>query len=124
MLEQRLRTGVARVVKQRIGLTDEQMTRLARANSRFDVQRRELVRNERARRVELRRKILAGEGADQQRIASALDQLLQIQRRRIDLQIEEQKELATFMSPVQRAKYVALQEQLRRRVENLQQRAR
>jgi hypothetical protein len=39
---------------------------------------------------------------------------------RVDLQIEEQREFAAFMTPLQRAKYAALQEQLRRRVENLQ----
>jgi hypothetical protein len=118
-LEQALRTGVARVVRQRIGLSDEQMSKLARSDARFAARRRDLVREERLRRVELRRQILAGEGADQDRVATALDQLLALQRRRIDLQIEEQRELATFMSPIQRAKYVALQEQLRRRVEGI-----
>ena len=118
-LEQRLRTGVARVVKQRIGLNDEQMSRLAQSNARFDARRREMVREERARRVELRRQILAGDAADQKRIAESLDQILTLQRRRIDLQIEEQHDLATFMSPMQRARYLALQEQLRRRVEGI-----
>lgn len=118
-MEQRLRTGVARVVKQRLRLTDDQMSKLARANVAFDGRRRDLVREERATRVELRRLVLAGDGADQQRIATALDRLLELQRRRIDLQIEEQRELATFMSPMQRAKYVALREQIRRRAENI-----
>ena len=118
-LEQRLRNGVARVVKQRIGLTDEQMSKLARTNTRFDARRQNLVREERARRVELRRQLLSGEAADQSRVAAALDQLLELQRQRIELQIEEQRDLASFMSPIQRAKYVALQEQIRRRVEGI-----
>jgi hypothetical protein len=45
--------------------------------------------------------------------------VLQIQRERIDLQIEEQRQLATFMSPLQRARYAALQEQIRRRLEGI-----
>jgi hypothetical protein len=118
-LEQRLRTGMARVVKQRIGLTDEQMTRLAQVNSRFDSRRRALNREERARRVELRAEVLAAQGANQERIANALDRVLQIQRERIDVQIEEQRELATFMSPLQRARYAALQEQIRRRLSGM-----
>ena len=118
-LEQRLRTGVARAMRQRVGLDDAQMARLAQTHARFDVRRRELVREERATRVELRRQILAGDAADQQRLASALDGLLTLQRRRIDLQIEEQRDLASFMSPMQRAKYAALQEQIRRRVEGI-----
>ena len=38
---------------------------------------------------------------------------------RLDLQAEEQKEFAQFMTPVQRAKYSALQDQLRRRMQDL-----
>jgi hypothetical protein len=118
-LEQRLRNGMARVVKQRIGLTDDQMSKLAQVNARYDTRRRDLNREERSRRVELRAQVLGAQGADQERIASALDRVLQIQRERIDLQIEEQRQLATFMSPLQRARYAALQEQIRRRLEGI-----
>jgi hypothetical protein len=45
--------------------------------------------------------------------------VLQIQRDRIELQIAEQRELSTFMSPLQRARYAALQEQIRRRLQGL-----
>jgi hypothetical protein len=118
-LEQKLRTGMARVVKQRIGLTDDQMSRLRVANTRYDARRRDLVREERQRRKELRAQVLAGQTADQAQVATSLDALLQIQRQRIDLQIEEQRQLAEFMTPIQRARYAALQEQIRRRVEGL-----
>jgi hypothetical protein len=118
-LEQQLQTGMARVVKKRIGLTDEQMSKLAQTNARYVARRRELVQEERTRRVELRTQVLAGENADQARIATALDRVLQLQRERIDLQMEEQRQLAAFMSPLQRAKYAALQEQIRRRVEGM-----
>jgi len=118
-LEQRLRTGMARVVKQRIGLSDEQMSRLAQENAQFDARRRQLNRDERAQRVELRAQVVAGQSANQDRIAASLDRILQLQRARIDLQIEEQRQLATFMSPIQRARYAALQEQIRRRLERI-----
>jgi len=118
-LEQRLRTGMATVVRKRIGLTDEQMSKLAQANARFDARRRVLNQSERMQRIELRTQVVAGQSANQERIASALDRMLQIQRDRIDLQIEEQRELSNFMSPLQRARYAALQEQIRRRLERL-----
>jgi hypothetical protein len=118
-LEQRFRNGMARVVKKRLALTDEQMTRLAQTNARYDARRRDLNREERARRVELRSQLVAGDGANQERIAAALDRVLQLQRERIDLQIEEQRQLATFLSPMQRARYAALQEQIRRRLEGI-----
>jgi periplasmic protein CpxP/Spy len=118
-LEQQLRQGLWRIAKQRIGLSDEQMSRLEQTSQRFDGRRRALVMEERAQRLTLRDEILADGKADQDRVAKALDRLLQLQRDRIELQAEEQKEFATFMTPIQRAKYAALQEQVRRRVEAL-----
>ena len=118
-LEQQLRRRLWSVTKDQVGLTDAQMTRLGESNQKFDARRRSLNQDERAQRLELRTQILAADKADQARIATALDRLQQLQRQRLDIQAEEQTELATFMSPLQRAKYVALQEQVRRRVEAL-----
>ena len=118
-LEARLRQRLWGITKNRVGLTDEQMNKLAQGSRPFDVQRRELVRQEREERQALRREVLAGANADQQRIATSLDRVLELQRRRAQLQIDEQRALAAFMTPLQRAKYAALQEQLRRRAEKL-----
>ncbi len=118
-LEARLRQRLWGITKNRVGLTDDQMTRLSQTSRPFDVQRRDLAVQERAERLALRREILAGPGADQQRIATSLDRVLELQRRRAQLQIDEQRSLAAFMTPMQRARYAALQEQLRRRAENL-----
>jgi protein CpxP len=118
-LEARLRQNLWRVTKNRVGLTDDQMTKLAQASRPFDTQRRELSAQERDERLALRREIVAGQSADQQRIGAALDRVLEIQRRRAQLQIDEQRALGAFMTPLQRAKYAALQEQLRRRADRL-----
>ena len=118
-LEQRVRQSLWRVAKQRIGFTDDQMLRLERTSQRFDVRRRELAKEEKAQRVALRSQILADSSANQGAIASALDRLHDLQRQRLEMQSEEQAELATFMSPLQRAKYLALQEQVRRRLQEL-----
>jgi hypothetical protein len=42
------------------------------------------------------------------------------QRRRADILENEQKELASFLNPVQRAKFFALRDQLARRIQELQ----
>ena len=118
-LEARLRQGLWRVTKNRVGLTDDQMTKLAQTSRPFDAQRRELATQERDERLALRRAIVAGQDADQQRIGAALDRVLELQRRRAQLQIDEQRALGAFMTPLQRARYAALQEQLRRRAEKL-----
>jgi Spy/CpxP family protein refolding chaperone len=57
--------------------------------------------------------------SDQGKITEYLDQLVQLQRQRVELFAQEQRDLAQFMTPLQRARYTALQEQVRRRVEQL-----
>jgi hypothetical protein len=118
-MEQQLRRNLWRIAKQRIGFTDAQMVKLEQTSRRFDERRRALALEERAQRMTLRRELMADARADQDRVAKTLDRLHQLQRQRVDLQIEEQREFATFMTPVQRAKYAALQEQVRRRVDAL-----
>ncbi len=118
-LEQQLRQRLWRVAQQRVGLTEDQMSRLQATTEKFDPRRRALVSEERQQRTILRTEILADTRADQGRVAAALDRLLQLQRARLDLQTEEQRAFASFMTPVQRARYAALQEQLRRRADDL-----
>lgn len=118
-LQQQIRRSLWRVAKQRIGFSDDQMLRLERTSQRFDQQRRMLAQEEKAQRVAMRTEILADSSANQSNIAIALEQLHGLQQRRLDLQAEEQKEFATFMTPLQRAKFMALQDQVRRRLQDL-----
>ena len=118
-LEQQFRERFAEVVKRRLNLDDTQMQQLGRVNDRFERDRVQLLREERRARQALRAEVLAGDSADQKKVAGLLDQVLTIQRRRLDLTESEQRELATFMTPTQRAQYFAIQDQLRQRLENL-----
>jgi protein CpxP len=117
-MEQRVRQQFARVVQERLALTDEQLRKLGETTRKFEERRRLLLAQERDARMGLRQELVAGDDkADQQRVARLLDQLVQVQRQRIELFEQEQRELASFMTPVQRAKFAALQEQLRKRLE-------
>lgn len=118
-MERQLRERLWRVTKEQVGLTDAQMAKLGETSRRFDARRRTINQQERAERSALRQQIAAGDQADQSRISAALDHLIQFQRQRVDLQAEEQRELAGYMTPLQRARFAALQEQVRRRVEML-----
>jgi hypothetical protein len=51
-----------------------------------------------------------------------LDEMPRLERRRVELMEREQRELAKFLSPVQRARYFGLQDELRRGMQELQQR--
>jgi len=118
-MERQLRERLWKVTKEQVGLTEAQMAKLGETSRRFDALRRTLNQQERAERSALRQQIAAGDAADQNRIAAGLDLLIQLQRQRVELQAQEQRELAGYMTPMQRARFAALQEQVRRRVEAL-----
>ena len=118
-LERQFRERLAEVVKRRLNLSDPQMQQLGRVNDRFERDRMLLLREERRARQALRAEVLAGDSADQPKVAGLIDQLLTIQRRRLDLTESEQRELSGFMTPTQRAKYFAIQDELRQRLENI-----
>lgn len=123
-LEQRVRQQMASVVQQRLGLNTDQMRRLGEVNREMEAQRRLLTQQERDVRIGLRAEVMRGDSANQDRVARYVDQLIDVQRRRIDLLSREQRALAAFMTPSQRAQYLAIQDQIRRRMEDMRGRRR
>ena len=107
-------------MKQRLQLNDEQMTKLREVASRTEASRRTLRADEMATRRAMRMELLAGDNANDARVEELLEQLPKLERRRLDLHEQEQKELARFLSPVQRARYFALQDELRRGMQEVQ----
>ncbi|HET9003259.1 MAG TPA: hypothetical protein VFN39_04565 [Gemmatimonadaceae bacterium] len=118
-LQARVRQRLAAVAKQRLELTDDQMRQLTAVNASYEARRRTLMTQEREARVAVRGELQRGKQADQKKVEGALAELFRIQRARIDLAEQEQRDLAKFMQPSQRAGYLALQEQVRRRVEQM-----
>jgi Spy/CpxP family protein refolding chaperone len=117
-LEGEVRRGFARAVRERVGLTDDQMRRLAPVTQQHEQQRRQLQIEERGARMALQL-AMSDSTPDQAKVSQELQRLLDIQKRRIALLESEQKDLAAIMNPVQRARYMALQEQVRRRMEQM-----
>lgn len=118
-LERRFGQRIGRAVQERLQLTDAQTERLRRSNRSFEEQRRALVAEEREVRLALRAQLAPGATAQQERVSELIDQAIHIQRKRLDLVESEQRELARFLTPVQRARYLDLQERLRHRVEEI-----
>lgn len=122
-LEARFRQRLGAIVQRRLGLTDEQAQRLRQTNQRFEGQRRELLREERETRQALRRNLAGGgRAANQEEVGRLLDTMLRIHRRRLEIAETEQRELSAFLTPVQRAQYFALQDELRRRMQDVRRR--
>ncbi len=120
-LEQRFRRQLEQVVRTRLGLTDSQMDQLRAVNQRYIAERRGLGARERQLRQALRAELQPGVAADQAHVGALMDSLLAQQRARLDLVQREQHDLSAFLTPVQRVRYYALQEQIRRRVERMRQ---
>lgn len=118
-LEQRLRQRTGEIVKRRLGLTDDQMAKIQATNKDFEKQRMDLMARERTTRQLLRAQIMMGDSANQSKVSQLLDQSIQIQRQRLDLLQNEQKELGKFLNPVQRAKYLGLQTEMRQRAQQM-----
>ena len=120
-LEARVRARMAQVLRSEVGLNDDQIRRLQATNRRFEGQRRELFEQERRVRIELRAAIELGDSAQNARVGPLLDRTIQLQRQRLDLLEAEQKELATFLTPIQRAKLYGIEEQMRRRMQEMRE---
>jgi len=118
-LEQRFREQSAKVAQQRLGLSDAQLAQLVQSNARFAPQQNQLVVQERETRRQLRVEMTAGNQANQAHVSALLDDAMRLQKQRIALVEAEQKDLARFLTPVQRAGYLSLQAQVRRRAQEL-----
>ncbi len=123
-LEGQVRQRIAVMVKQRLELSDAQAQQLQETEGRFELRRRDLMQREQRLRQNLRQQLTAGIEADQQRVASLLDQIMAAHRERVTMTEQEQRDLAWFLTPVQRAKYLGLQGELRNRIEGMHQRGR
>ena len=118
---QQLQRRVVEVVQRTLGATDDQMRQLAEVNRRYAEERRALNQRDREARQTIRAEVLRDSLADQDKVSRMLDQLVDVQRQRLDVFAREQRDLARFLTPVQRAKYATLQEGLRKKVEQLRQ---
>jgi periplasmic protein CpxP/Spy len=118
-LEQQFRQRSAKLAQQRLGLSDAQLTQLEQTNARYAPQLNQLVAQERETRRQLRVEMMAGDKANQQHVSDLLDTTIRLQKQRIALVEAEQKDLARFLTPTQRAGYIALQAQVRRRAQEL-----
>jgi protein CpxP len=115
-LELQVRRRMTEVLRTQVGLRDDQMARLAATNRRFERQRIALFAQEREVRMSLRQEIESGDTTRSAQVSALLDRMLALQRQRLELVEAEQRELATFMTPIQRARYFGIEEQIRRRV--------
>jgi len=114
-LQRQIRQEFTRAVRTQVGLTDDQMRKLAPINQKYVAQRQALARQERDARLSLRAELMKEE-PDQARVADYSAQLQEIPHKRLDMNDAEARELSTIMTPVQLAKFRALEERVQRQM--------
>lgn len=119
-LAQQVRQHFNQVVRRELELPDDKWRQLQQVDRRFQQQRNAVTADERQTRLNLKA-AMADSVPDQTRIDQYMNQLLQAGHRRADLLDAEQKELAGFLTPLQRAKYQSLHEQFQRSVARINQ---
>jgi hypothetical protein len=122
-MEQQIRNRIGNQIKKGLNLNDDQFAKLQATNKKFEEKRHLLNEQERDARMAMRDLMLSGDTTNAAKVNGGIDKMLQIARQRFDLVDQEQKELAGFLSPMQRARFLAMQEQVRRRVEDLRAQA-
>jgi len=122
LLQRQVRQAWIGNVRRQLNLNDEQMRTLNQVNTKYERQRGDIQRDERQARLGLKAAMADTAAGDQNaRIEQQMNVLVGAQRRRADLFENEQKELAGFLTPLQRARYSVLQERLAQRLQQLRQ---
>lgn len=117
-LEQRFRTQMNRMLKEQLGLTDGEMTRLMETLHPFDERRRALGREERSIRRETDDFIVRGD-ADEATAEALLTRLGGLRVRESALFQEEQDALLGMLTPLQVLQLHSFREQMGERIRQL-----
>jgi Spy/CpxP family protein refolding chaperone len=117
-LEQRMRAQTARMMSERLGLTEDQAERLSEVTQRFSVRRRELGRSERATRGRVDALMLE-EAEDNVQAQELLNRMRELRALEGALAQEEQEALLEVITPIQILKMQSLREALGRRIRSL-----
>ncbi|HSH75771.1 MAG TPA: Spy/CpxP family protein refolding chaperone [Longimicrobiales bacterium] len=117
-LEQRIREQMGRVMRERLGLDEEQAARLSEVVGDFDGRRRELVALEQATRRRVEALILEG-GSDQAEARTLIERMSALRLQEAELFEAEQEALLGVLSPAQVLRLHALRQELGQRIRAL-----
>lgn len=117
-IQERIRAEMARMIQERLGLTDDESARLGEVMDRFQEQRRELWRSEQATRRRVEALMLEG-GDDPAEARDLLGRLVELRAEESRLFASEQEALLEVLTPTQVLRLHAVREQMGRRIREL-----
>lgn len=121
-LRQQIRQRWHERVRRQLDLTDDQAAMLRATEDRFFQRRREILWRQRAVLQELHRELQAGPDADPDSVRVLMDEREQNRVAIVQLEREEDQEMAAYLTPVQRARYQLMRQRLQERIAEMRQR--
>jgi hypothetical protein len=121
-LRRRVRERVAQRIQQDLNLSPDQMQRLRTTVGAYAGRRRDLEARQRDLRRALGGQLRPGVAATADSVARLTDELLDVRVRYAESFREEQRQLARYLDPVQRAKLMLLRDRLTNRAQEFRRR--
>ncbi|HTR20047.1 MAG TPA: hypothetical protein VMH88_04265 [Gemmatimonadales bacterium] len=115
-LRQDIETRYGERVRQVLGLTDDQAAKLRATQERFRDRRQAYHRQQLALRGALAEQMRPGVAANSDSVRGLMDRISANRLGQVQLEQEENREMAGYLTPVQRAQYQIMRERLLQRV--------
>ena len=115
-LREQIEERFATRVRQELGLTDDQATKLRATEERFRLRRQGIVRRQLDLRMALDGQMRPGQAADADSVRKLMDGMQANRGELARLEQEQDREIAGYLTPVQRAQYQIMRERLIRRL--------
>jgi len=123
-LRARIEERFSQHVQQELRLTPDQSTKLRASQERFGTQRRALMRQQLERRRALEDQMQPGVAANADSVRKLMDGNQAARAQMLKLEQDEDREMAGYLTPVQRARYQRMREMLMRRVNEMREQRR
>lgn len=111
-LQEEIDRRFGQVVQQRLGLTGDQNAKLRATEERFRARRRTILQRQLALRFALDGQMRPGQAADADSVRRLMDGIQGNRVELLQLEQDQDREMAGYLTPVQRAQYQMLRERL------------
>jgi hypothetical protein len=118
-MRQQIETRFGAQVQQVLGLTDQQAVQLRATLGAYGPKRRAIEREERAIKLGLQGQLRPGVAANADSVARLTDRLLALKVAYVQTFVDEDKQMAKYLTAVQRAQFQVMRERLMARIEEI-----
>lgn len=118
-LREQVERRFAEHVRRELDLSDDQAAKLRATHERYGVRHRALMQRQRELRQALDDQMRPGVAANPDSVRTLMDALQAARGEGLKLEQEEDREMAAYLSPVQRARFLTMRERLRHRVQEI-----